>query len=376
MPPRKVKISSRKETQRDIAVRRAEHFAVTNSTPSGVIAGDTVPNYEGRVSGPFTIANEILSQAAANRRLREDAYELENQDELDAITGKDIYEEKLKEIIKESRTEAGNNGNSSGLNGVQGERNCRHERQMTGPIDSLQDLCIKKLVSVFDLVDDLDGLHPETLARLATALGKARKFDTRAALLVANPDTDSVYLPECSTLEEETLLKALGQVTMPLRSLQLRNCGHCLNDKTALVISERVFTLEVLELGGCYKLGDVALETLLSKCASLQELLLPCNSRLGNQGLGAIRNVCTLRCLSLQDCTHLTDEQLLVLLGDDSTVNNSSSSRSGGGSSSSSSSSSSVSSPLHLLEDISLCGALWNHREECRATAKGIWVQS
>ena len=44
-------------------------------------------------------------------------------------------------------------------------------------------------MSVFDLVDDLEGMHPETLARLAKALGKARKFDERAALLVAVPGT-------------------------------------------------------------------------------------------------------------------------------------------------------------------------------------------
>ena len=67
-------------------------------------------------------------------------------------------------------------------------------------------------MDLIDRIDDLEGVHSEDLTKLATALGKARKFDHRAALLVAVPSTDALYLPECSMITEDTLLKAIDQV--------------------------------------------------------------------------------------------------------------------------------------------------------------------
>ena len=63
MRGKKVKFNSRQEAQRDVAVRRAEHFAL-NSTPSGVVPSE---GYSQKIAGPFRIANEILSQGKRGR---------------------------------------------------------------------------------------------------------------------------------------------------------------------------------------------------------------------------------------------------------------------------------------------------------------------
>ena len=74
----KSKFSSRQEVQRNIAVRRAEHFALSNSTPSGVLPG-TVDSQ--KIAGPFRIANEILNQGKRGRDGANDSEDKGNEKE-------------------------------------------------------------------------------------------------------------------------------------------------------------------------------------------------------------------------------------------------------------------------------------------------------
>lgn len=298
---------SRKKTQRKVALRRAEHFALSSSTPSGVAAGSVDTSQT--IAGPFRIANEILSQGVNSKR--------SHVDPLDDVSLSCAPTDKYEEIVMSLE----DSGRSTKHPRIERER-------LTGPIDTLQNLCVRKLVDLIHLVDDLEGVHPEDLERLATALGKARKLDNRAALLVAIPSTESLFLPECSMIQEDTLMTAIEQVrggqvgedvnaTSPLRSLRLRNCGNSMSDKSALKLATIVESLQDLELSGCYKLGDEALGTLLSNCSNLKELNLSTNCRLGGRGILSIHAVSSLRCLALNNCVQLVDEDLLQLVNGD-----------------------------------------------------------
>ena len=76
-------------------------------------------------------------------------------------------------------------------------------------------------------------------------------------------------------IQEKSLMKAIEQVrggktgTSPLYSLRLQNCGHSMSNKSAQTLTALASSLNHLELSGCYKLGDEALETLLAGCTQL-----------------------------------------------------------------------------------------------------------
>ena len=184
--------------------------------------------YSQKIAGPFRIANEILSQGKRGRDSDLDG-DLDQKGGSRGHKVEDVYE-KIVTTLEEAETSTK-------------QPKIEHRERLTGPIDTLRNLCVRRLVDLIDLIDDLEGVHSEDLARLATALGKARKFDHRAALLVAVPSTEALYLPECSMIQEKSLMKAIEQVrggktgTSPLYSLRLQNCGHSMSNKSAQTLT-------------------------------------------------------------------------------------------------------------------------------------------
>jgi DNA repair protein RAD7 len=67
-----------------------------------------------------------------------------------------------------------------------------------------------------------------------------------------------------------------------LERLELGNCGRGFTDEAAAVLAEAgpLQQLRVLRLGGAYKLNDAGLLALLQAAPGLQELAVPCASRL------------------------------------------------------------------------------------------------
>lgn len=350
---KRVKIGkdSKKDQAREIAERRGSHFARSSSsaahnrsTPSGVVRDETSSTqrreFDG-ITGPFSIANQIL-----NKKKNDDspAGMLEgsnsrSKDEYDEILNTLVqrHKRKLDEVVLENKK-------------IPPEKEKENRSRLTGPIDSLELLSVRTIVSVFDKVDDLVGLSNETLTHIAVELGKARKLDKNAALLLANHGTDALSLPECSLIDEATLLHAINKVRgmlltvddidksayseeelktvdleqelvkyrnamFRIRIISLKNAGHCFTDRIATTISTDIGDdLETLHATGCYKLGDEALQTLTQSCSSLVNLDLSTNSRLGPQGLSAISLLGTLSSLTLDFCTHLVDSDMMSLI--------------------------------------------------------------
>ena len=335
----------RRQAQRNIAINRAAHFAVSNSeskvevfndrksnstkaisTPTGVVyakTGSELESFDG-VRGAFSIATQILNNAEETRKQREHQMDasLKNQDSL--LSKDHGFLDEYDEIIFRL------------INNPKVGSYTKQRRQLTGPIDSLMYLATKVLVSAFHRVHTLDGMSAEARSLLAEELGKARKLDTHAALLLAGPGVDSLYWPECSCIDEVTLIRAIKQLEFTrqpddnnnkctndlsvstLRELCLRNCGHALGDKavSTLVHSGNLQYLETLQITGCYKLSDAALVQLLGTSGAfrLKRLDLSADSRLGATGLTAISKLDNLHSLTLDNATQLTDACLAPLL--------------------------------------------------------------
>jgi len=112
-----------------------------------------------------------------------------------------------------------------------------------------------------------------------TTEARARHLDAHAAILLAQPGGGELQLPECSNIDEDTLRRATTQVRSapgsaegvkradmadvantlldatltPLRVLKLDNCGHAVTPVLAKEMCAWGAELEVLQLGGCYK---------------------------------------------------------------------------------------------------------------------------
>jgi len=237
-----------------------------------------------------------------------------------------------------------------------------------GPIPTLSSLCAGLLAAHFDRIEgkELGYLQMEEREKVATQLAKLRKCDAEAALKLAVEGSQCLILPECSEVDEETLVRAMEQAagvasvrqlepeeeeeatkgkkpaaakgakgkkkaaeveavpeasepsTAALRVLKLRNCGRGMVDRSAAAcINLTQGCLEVLQLIGCYRLNDLALVGLLSANRdTLLSLDLSCNSRLGAQALRCVRSLSNLQELTLDNSTHLGDEALLHLLTD------------------------------------------------------------
>lgn len=132
----------------------------------------------------------------------------------------------------------------------------------------------------------------------------------------------TISIPECANIDDDTLLQAV-QITRGVNNqessilvLKLVNCGRSLTDKVAVSLIDHCQTIEVLQLTGCYKLSDIGLTQLLTATSmnSLRSLDLSFNSRLSSQGIAVLRTLSGLESLTLNDCTQLSDDDLLQLL--------------------------------------------------------------
>ena len=389
--------TSRREQQREIAQRRAAHFAradpvplaskggvykpshtPVSSTPTGYMRRSSLPvahaSAEGEDSepleawpGPFSTARDMIAKRDEAKRLREEAIAAKAAGHSDGTLVMDDesllddYDRALKNLVwpivtsSSSSTSVPNKGFAN-----------------RGPIPTLTSLCAGLLARHFDQIEgkELSYLQLEERENVATQLAKLRKCDAAAALKLAVEGSQCLVLPECSEVDEETLVKAMEQaagvaavrqlepeendddtsagkgrkaaatkaakgkkkaaeveieleVTPPpsaaaLRVLKLKNVGWGMVDRSAAAcINLTQGCLEVLQLTGCYRLNDLALTGLLS--ANKDALLcldLSCNSRIGATALKCIRSLPNLQELTLDNCTHLVDDALLHLLTD------------------------------------------------------------
>lgn len=280
----KITVNSRKTVQRDVADRRAAHFArpeFSSSDTSGLKSNneeEELAKPKHNWPGPFSVAREIAAKAEETRKKRE----AEIADSNENVKGgsrylltddSDQYDKILHSIFSGSK----------------------NKRKAASDASSRRTACANELI-------------------------KTLKLDPAAALLLCAPGAKDLILPECSQLGEDSLVSAIMQVCenrspFSLHALSLKNCGHAFSDKFVNALVQNVSSLQRLEVAGLYKLSDESLVKVLQKYSStLTSLDLSCNSRLGLTGLEAITALDGLRSLVLDECIHLVDSDLLCLV--------------------------------------------------------------
>ena len=317
-------LSKRALTAKKVAENRAAHFARADSTTTvtksagttrkKTAAGTTPTGFSSASSGqdeqwcgPFTVARHMIAAREAAKKEREDAIANSTAGKVTVMDGEvDEYDKHVNAARLRWKPYVGTS-------------NTAVKRSQIAP---LTDLCVQLLASHFDDMEEetLRYVSPELLNKFAAEMAKRRQFVPEVATKLAVEGSEELCFPECSFLNDETLVTAFAHVSQghgithmqKLKSLKLVNVGHSftggplssiyhllvprscsdhnfdetlvLTDSIATLVSDKyAVDLEIMEITGCYRMTESALCILLSKCQDkLRVLDLSCNSRIGD----------------------------------------------------------------------------------------------
>lgn len=342
-------VTSRRLRQKEVAERRASHFAradknPVSSTPTGSIvrarsgiAGSSAGEAD-EWPGPFATARNIMAQREEAKRVREEAISSRAVTDRPIVALADAYDKLIQDVNASTAATPSSKGDCL----------------LYKPMLSLAQMCVLVLSNHFDDIEpeDLQYLSTQAREQIAIQLAKLTKCTNDVVLKLAVSACQCLVLPECSSIDEDTMIRAIertaglaastaiasssegegeGETASAdhssqtiIRVLRLKNCGRNFSDRTCATIPYRTKQhLEVLQATGCYRLSDSGLIELLSPCTeSLMSLDLTCNSRLSVDGLRAIRTMVNLQELVLDHCSHLSDHDILQLVDccDDSSL--------------------------------------------------------
>ena len=185
-------------------------------------------------------------------------------------------------------------------------------------IPSLFSLTLSCLVDFVDCIDSLEGLPDSIKAKLAVQVCKQRKLSSEIADLFVAGAPSEVSLPDCSQIDAAAMTLALGECLTPrLSSLSLGNCGRGFGDPQADLFSRVSFErLTSLDLSGAYRLTDQGLVKVLASCPNIEALSLAQSSRItGEEFLTRLPTlVPKLKSLNLTDCRGLNLDELIKAL--------------------------------------------------------------
>ena len=317
-------LSKRALTAKSVAENRAAHFARADSTTTvtksaGTLkktaAGTTPTGFASNAAssqneqwcGPFTVARTMIAAREAAKKARDDAIANTTAGKVTAVVKEDEYDQHVTAARLRWKP-------------FVGTTNAALKRSQIAP---LTDLCVQLLASHFDDMEEetLRYVSPELLHKFAAEMAKRRKFVPEVATKLAVSGAEELSFPECSFLNDETLVTAFAHISeghgitheQKLKSLKLINVGHSftgdtpfsiyhfnaiieyypdkvfcndcfMTDSIATLVSDKYAAdLEIMEITGCYRMTESALCILLSKCHdNLRVLDLSCNSRIGD----------------------------------------------------------------------------------------------
>jgi hypothetical protein len=283
----------------------------------------------------------LIAKREEAKKARQENIENSNQSNLVSVNG-DVELDEYDRVFKNLEWPSGTSASPS---------NQFNSLSNKSKLLSLQDLCMETLVLNFNLIrHQVDALSYDMKNSLLSDLSKVMLITDEVASLMTTKSCRSLFIPQCSNISEEMLIQllektstvkldsnsAFTQLQKPksktkqlddidedivfehehMQTIQLVNTGHSFTDRVAAFLLNRVQTLESLEITGCYKLTDESLSRLLTACRdSLLHLNLSTNSRVGVKSLKAL-NLTVLKSLTLDNCVHLTDEDLSCILPD------------------------------------------------------------
>ncbi|KAG2483984.1 hypothetical protein HYH03_017151 [Edaphochlamys debaryana] len=253
--------ASRRDGMADIARKRAAHFA--NFADDDEARDDNVHTGTGeaRTLGPWSSAVQLVNargQAQQDRKARLQQQQQAAREAEDALAEAADWEPSRDPSLGP------------------------HPRC---PVPPLFATCLGVLTAWVECVESLEGVPDAIRVRLAASVCAQRKMSPEVSRLFSggSPSPSEVSLPDCTQLDAGAMGALLGEVAGPrLQRLELGFCGRGLGDEAAAraAAAGPLGELEVLELGGAYRLGDGGLGTLLAACPALQRLSLPQAPRL------------------------------------------------------------------------------------------------
>jgi hypothetical protein len=204
------RIQNRKNAYKAVAEKRAEHFARSESstTPTGSLKkkSKTENGEEEEESwpGPWSTAALMLQKRAEARKEREEKLKSLESGTIELLEEQDIYDKELSSIS-------------------QWNPNLQLKSQYFNEIPTLNDLCcavIGRNMSYYETVPSMDSfLSTEQKEKIMMELAKARNLDGEAALTLSSVNANTIVFPDCSLLDEETMMKIVEKVCFPESNL-------------------------------------------------------------------------------------------------------------------------------------------------------------
>lgn len=248
----------RKRLAREVARRRASHFATfggsedpqTSGADSVQVGGDSA-----RTLGPWNTAYQLADAKRDAKRKREESL-LANRRESDSVRACYASWTPRKKVARSSR------------------------------IPTLKSQARELCASLIAHVSTLGGVPDDVRADLAWEVCRIRKMTDDVFMKLFTADAgSSISIDDCSLIEEDTMRSALREAIHPgLNELRLDLCGRGFTDKVTRGLAHEddvTFAgLEKLVLGGAYRLTDDGAEHLLKLAPALRTLGLQNCSRI------------------------------------------------------------------------------------------------
>jgi len=298
-PPPTSALEQRKKKDRDLARRRAAHFATWDGGLNNNNGNDRAVDADGvhaggssaRELGPWSSAVQLAHARKEEKEKRENKI-------LEAARGeKTIHDGQAaeKSIWKPSRDPS------------LGARPCCN-------VPLLSQITTRLVTDLIEDVQTLFGLPDLVKIQLATEVSKRRALNPTTLRLFTEHSPTEICLPDCSKLDPEVLLPGiLDAATRTLETLELRLVGRGMTNTVATSLSSQgvLSSLKHLRLTGAYRLSDEGLISVLQRTPKLLSLGLPQCSRIAGPAIEALPQLTpNLKELDVTECRGLSGSTL------------------------------------------------------------------
>ncbi|KAL3663519.1 hypothetical protein V7S43_011407 [Phytophthora oleae] len=181
-------------------------------------------------------------------------------------------------------------------------------------VQRLRDLALQKLAEHVEQLPTLEYIDATARHQVARAVVKLRRLKPEVLPLFVFPGVTEIDIPDCSNIDEETLIQALKGCAahgLDLTVLRLGLCGRCVSDSVIEELGDSLKAVEQLQVQGCYRLSDAGCEALVRRCApSLDSFEISCNQRITKKSIDYFCELQNLHSLTLSECPQIDDVSL------------------------------------------------------------------
>lgn len=181
-------------------------------------------------------------------------------------------------------------------------------------VKPLKELALQSLAEHVEQLPTLEYVDATARHQVAREVVKLRRLKPEVLPLFVFPGVTEIDLPDCSNIDEETLLSALKECAVhssSLTVLRLGLCGRCVSDSVIQELGDALKSVEQLQVQGCYRLSDAGCEALVRRCApSLDAFEISCNQRITKKSIDYFCELQHLHSLTLSECPQLEDASL------------------------------------------------------------------